>query len=180
MRPTPLSEAKAAQRQHMLALRAALALPRDAPGQRLAEVLPQAGTLAGYWPLEGEADPRPAMLAHPGPLCLPEVTARATPLRFRLWRPGEALREGAFRVMVPAQGAVAVPDVLIVPLLAFDRRGYRLGYGGGFYDRTLAALHRPRAIGLAFAAQEVEEVPAGPTDLPLDLIVTEGEVISPA
>ncbi len=175
--------AKIALRRQMRALRAGLVLAPAASARRLAGVLSGRGLLAGYWPLPAEADPRPAMMAHQGALCLPEVVGPAQPLRFRSWRPGEALREGVFRVMVPEQGAVCVPEVLIVPLLAFDRHGFRLGYGGGFYDRTLAELRRdgrPRAIGLAFAAQEVERVPVDATDMPLDLIVTEAETIIPA
>ncbi len=98
------------------------------------------------------------------------------PLKFREWTPGCALVEGEFGALIPAEGAWLDPVVLIVPLLAFDARGYRLGYGGGFYDRTLEALRARRptlAVGFAFAAQEVAEVPIDATDQRLDAVVTE-------
>jgi 5-formyltetrahydrofolate cyclo-ligase len=133
--------------------------------------------------MRSEADPRPAMAAHSGPLCLPVVAGRGRPLVFRAWMPGAPLVAGGFGAMVPAaEAAELVPEVLIVPMLAFDRQGYRLGYGGGFYDRTLAALRAAgpvRAIGLAFAGQEVAAVPRGPWDVALDLIVTEAGVVAP-
>ncbi|MFN3971886.1 MAG: 5-formyltetrahydrofolate cyclo-ligase [Gemmobacter sp.] len=138
--------------------------------------------LSGYVPMRTEIDPLPAMAAHPGPVCVPITPPRGQPLRFRAWSPGAALECGPFGAMVPATGDWLEPTVLIVPLLAFDRRGHRLGYGGGYYDRTLAALRAtaPRlAIGFAFAAQEHPEVPTEPTDQPLDLIVTEAGVITP-
>lgn len=95
---------------------------------------------------------------------------------FRDWSPEAPLEEGAFGVMVPAGGREVVPDLLIVPLLAFDARGYRLGYGGGFYDRTLEVLRRDgqvRAVGFAYSAQFQPDLPLEPTDQPLDEIVTE-------
>ena len=109
-------------------------------------------------------------------LALPLIGARDAPLRFRAWRPGEPLEAGPFGIQQPAAGAEVVPDVLVVPLLAFDRAGHRLGYGGGYYDRTLAALHARGpvlAIGLAFAAQAVRSVPAEPHDVPLQAVLTE-------
>ena len=136
-------------------------------------------TLSGYMPMRTEIDPLPAMAAHQGPVCVPVIMARAHPLRFREWTPGCAMVPGEFGALIPADGAWLDPQILIVPLLAFDARGYRLGYGGGFYDRTLQAL-RARgpvmAIGFAFAAQEVAEVPIEATDQKLDMIVTENGV----
>lgn len=134
-------------------------------------------TVAGYWPIRDEADPRPAMLTHPGPQCLPVVLAPATPLLFRRWRPGDPLEGGGLGTWHPPDSAEAVtPDVVIVPLAGFDAAGGRLGYGGGFYDRTLELL-RGRgpvlAAGFAFGAQEVGVIPAEVTDQPLDLIITE-------
>jgi 5-formyltetrahydrofolate cyclo-ligase len=158
---------------------------RGAGAARLAEVLrPHAGrALAGYMPMRSEIDPLPAMAAHAGPVCVPVIQGRGLPLRFREWRPDAEMVAGEFGALIPAAGAWIEPEVLIVPLVAFDRRGYRLGYGGGFYDRTLARL-RSRgevvAIGFAWAAQEVPELPAGPQDERLDLIVTEAGVIRPA
>ena len=141
--------------------------------------------LAGYWPMRTEIDPRPAMeaaCAH-GPVALPVVEGPGRPLAFRRWAPGDALTPAGFGTLVPASGEVVEPRALIVPLLAFTARGDRLGYGGGFYDRTLAAL-RARgeavAIGFAFAAQQVEALPLEPTDERLDLVVTEAGVVAPA
>ena len=139
-------------------------------------------TLAGYLPIGSEIDPRPVMAAHEGPVCVPVMVGRGRPLRFRRWAPGCALERGPFGVMVPERGEWLMPEALIVPLLAFDARGARLGYGGGYYDRTLAALRGQApvlAIGFAFAAQEVRRVPVEATDEPLDRIVTERGAVRP-
>lgn len=139
--------------------------------------------LAGYMPMRTEIDCLPAMAAHAGPVGVPVIPGAALPLVFHRWQPGAEMVPGAFGALIPASGAVVVPDVLIVPLLAFDRRGFRLGYGGGFYDRTLEGLRATKAvtaIGFAFAAQEIAEVPIERTDQPLDLIVTESEVLAPS
>jgi 5-formyltetrahydrofolate cyclo-ligase len=138
--------------------------------------------LSGYWPMRGEPDPRPAMLAHAGPVCLPVVPGKAVPLVFRQWQ-GEALVPGPFGTSHPADShPLLSPTVLIVPLAGFDRRGNRIGYGGGYYDRTLQMLRETgpvTAIGLAFAVQELPDIPADPYDQPLDLIVTDGGPIYP-
>lgn len=184
-----LAEAKASARAAAVDRRAEARAAADhaALDAHLREALaPFSGaTLAGYLPIRTEADPRRAMAAwsETAPLCLPVVLGAGKPLEFRSWRPGQALAPGAFGVDVPAAGAILQPDILIVPLLAFDAAGYRLGYGGGFYDRTLAALRaksQVTAIGLAFAGQKVPACPREPTDAPLDLIVTERGVIRPA
>ncbi len=135
--------------------------------------------LAGYMPMRTEIDPLPAMAAHQGAVGVPVIVAAATPLKFREWGPGVAMIPGPFGAAIPAEGAWVIPDILIVPLLAFDARGYRLGYGGGFYDRTLQGLRAKGptlAIGFAFAAQEVDEVPIDQFDQRLDAVVTEGGV----
>ncbi|MFN6979966.1 MAG: 5-formyltetrahydrofolate cyclo-ligase [Gemmobacter sp.] len=174
-----LAEAKAALRRAAFAARRAAhaAGQGDAAGHLAAALAPHRGAvLAGYMPMRTEIDPLPAMAAHAGPVCVPVVTGPGQPLAFRAWSPGAAMVPGGFGVMVPAAGDWLVPQVLIVPLLAFDRQGYRLGYGGGFYDRTLAALRAAgpvTAIGFAFAAQAVAAVPREGTDARLDLIVTE-------
>jgi 5-formyltetrahydrofolate cyclo-ligase len=132
--------------------------------------------LSGYMAMRTEIDPMAAMAAHQGPVCVPVIVAKGQPLRFREWSPGCALVEGDFKAMIPAEGAWIEPEVLIVPLVGFDARGYRLGYGGGFYDRTLALLRAKRptvAVGFAFAAQELPEVPIDAYDQKLDAIVTE-------
>ncbi|WP_444455115.1 5-formyltetrahydrofolate cyclo-ligase [Rhodobacter capsulatus] len=138
--------------------------------------------MAGYLPIRTEIDPRPAMAAHLGPVGVPVILGEGQPLVFRTWTPEAALIPGPFGAAIPETGAEITPRVLIVPLVAFDRRGYRLGYGGGFYDRTLERLRAAgpaTAIGFAFAAQEMEAVPTEPTDQPLDLIVTERGPIYP-
>lgn len=140
--------------------------------------------LAGYWPFASEMDVRPALVALDRTgvlLTLPEVAAKDRPLRFRAWRPDEPLVEGAHGTFHPQMTAPLMrPDVVLVPLLAFDRRGYRLGWGGGYYDRTLALLRKTGqcvAIGVAYAAQEVDEVPTDEYDQPVDWIITEQEAI---
>lgn len=155
------------------------------PSALLREVLAgHAGRpLSGYLPMRSEIDPLPAMAAHRGPVGVPVTPKRGLPLSFREWSPGCALVDGGFGTRLPAEGNWIVPEVLIVPLVAFDRRGGRLGYGGGFYDRTLAMLRAAGptlAVGYAWGAQEDDGLPLEATDQPLDLIVTEGEVIRPA
>jgi 5-formyltetrahydrofolate cyclo-ligase len=183
-----LQREKAAARQAALARRAAAFAAGDggAGAARLLEVLrPHSGrALAGYMPMRTEIDPLPAMaeMARHGPVAMPVIEGMGRPLRFRAWSPEAETVEGPFGARVPREGEWIVPEVLVVPLLAFDRRGGRLGYGGGFYDRTLAALRAANpatlAIGFAFAAQEAEALPLEPTDELLDLVVTEAEVIA--
>ena len=136
--------------------------------------------VAGYWPINGELDCRPLLdrLAGAGWLrALPVVTGPARPLLFRRWPPEAPLTPGRFGIPEPPETAGAVvPAVVLVPLLAFDRAGHRLGHGAGYYDRTLEALRARgpvRAIGLAFAVQELPDLPAEPHDQRLDWIVTE-------
>ena len=110
---------------------------------------------------------------------LPIVVAKNTPLLFRQWAPGDALVLGRWDIQIPPETAPEIePDVLLVPMLAFDRKGYRMGYGGGFYDRTLAklrAIKKVTAIGIAYAGQEINLVPHDDHDQPLDWIMTEQE-----
>jgi 5-formyltetrahydrofolate cyclo-ligase len=141
--------------------------------------------LAGYMAIRTEIDPLPVMAeaaAH-GPVGVPVIRGRGLPLEFSRWTPGCALRDGPFGARVPEVDDFLEPELLIVPLVAFDRRGGRLGYGGGFYDRTLERLRAKRptlAVGFAYGAQEAETLPLEPTDQPLDMVVTEREVIRPA
>lgn len=141
-------------------------------------------TVAGYFPIRSEIDPRPLMrqLAAVGArLALPVVAGRGQPLTMRLWEFGAPLVAGIWGIRTPHEEAPAVePDILLVPLLAFDRRGHRLGYGAGYYDMTLAALRARKpvtAVGVGFAAQEVPEVPVTPRDARLDLMLTEMDAI---
>ena len=136
--------------------------------------------VSGFLPYKSEIDVRPLMarLAAAGMVtALPVVVERNAPLIFRVWRPGDATEPGTWNIPVPvAAASEVVPDVLLVPMLAFDSGGYRLGYGGGFYDRTLEALRQtgqPVAVGVAYAAQEVHHVPHAVHDQPLDWILTE-------
>jgi 5-formyltetrahydrofolate cyclo-ligase len=143
------------------------------------------GTVAGYWPMGDELDIRPTLAAFHAcgrAIALPVVLGRGRPLVFRSWQPGDVLVAGGFGTSVPApdRGEIS-PGLLLVPLLGFDRRGNRLGYGGGFYDMTIAAL-RVRAcgvfaVGVAFAAQEVDALPVEAFDQRLDAIVTERDVL---
>ena len=184
-----LAELKAEARRAAFARRKMAHERRGADGaQRLTEVLEEqrGKVLAGYMPMRTEIDCLPAMAAHVavgGRVGVPVIPGVAMPLRFREWRPEVPMVAGEFGALIPAHGDWLVPEVLVVPLLAYDARGYRLGYGGGFYDRTLEGL-RARgpvlAIGFAYAAQEVAAVPIEPTDQPLDLIVTEAGVIAPS
>lgn len=138
--------------------------------------------VSGYMPIRTEIDPRPAMslLAADGPVVVPVIPGPAMPLLFRRWIPGGNLISGPFGALVPETGEDLEPAALIVPLVAFHRSGHRLGYGGGFYDRTLARLRRRGkvfAVGFAYSGQEAEGFPVEATDEPLDAIVTEREVI---
>ena len=143
---------------------------------------PAGAAISGFWPMGNEIDAVPLLqqLHVSGhPIGLPVVMGKGEPLLFRAWHPGLGLIPGGFGTEVPpASSPELVPDILIVPLLAFDAEGYRLGYGGGFYDRTLEKLRkasrvRPLAVGVAFSAQHVGRVPRDHYDQPLDWIVTE-------
>jgi 5-formyltetrahydrofolate cyclo-ligase len=191
--PEPsLREAKATLRARMRALRklrgpGERAAAGRAAAQLLAELLPTLprGPVAIFHALPEEIDTAPAIarIAASGrSVVLPRQAGRARPLDFHAFRPGDPLMPGPFGVLEPIAVAPRLePAVLVVPLLAFDRRGGRLGYGAGFYDRTIATLRArgaaPPVIGLAFAFQEVAEVPLGPSDARLDAIVTESELI---
>ena len=137
--------------------------------------------VSAYWPLKDEIDLRPwmrSLVVSGVTVALPVVVGPALPLRFHAWTPDDPLaRRGVMDIPEPpADAPVVVPAVLVVPLLAFDHCGCRLGYGGGYFDRTLAAMRlsgRPLAVGVALAAQQVERVPTDSNDQPLDFIVTE-------
>jgi 5-formyltetrahydrofolate cyclo-ligase len=176
--PPDLEGAKRAARVAALAARAGC---DPAGGADLARhvlaalAFPPAAAVSGFWPMPGEIDIRQllnALHARGHTILLPQTPPRGAPLAFRRWHPGAAMVAERFGTLRP-DGPVGTPDVLFVPLLAFDRAGHRLGYGGGYYDRTLAALPGARAIGCAFAAQEVPAVPAGPHDIRLDAVATE-------
>jgi 5-formyltetrahydrofolate cyclo-ligase len=187
-----LSRTKKTLRAHQVMVRGkACALGGEAAAGRVAALAPQiapgAGTVvAGYWPMGDELDPRPLMrdLARLGcRLCLPVVTARGQKLDFRAFAFGDQLEAGPHGTLHPPMASPPmVPEMLLVPLLAFDRGCFRLGYGGGYYDRTLESLRinaQVKAVGLAFAAQEVGVVPRDGHDQRLDAIVTENGLLLP-
>lgn len=176
-------------RHRMRALRLKLSRERpDAAEQAAArlpvEALSRFAIVSGYHAVGTELDPTPAMrrLAEAGArLALPVAEADEAPLVFRAWAPGEPQVPDAFGIPSPTpQAADTLPDLVITPLLAFDRHGHRLGQGGGHYDRTIANLRAAKPIfvlGLAYAGQEVEELPAEPHDERLDAILTETDYI---
>jgi len=183
---TDLTAAKALARKEGFARRkAAYDAARADQAAHLSSILAgyRGVPLAGYMPIRTEIDPLPAMAeaaAH-GPVGVPVITGEGQPLLFSKWEPDTEMTDGPFGAQIPAKPDYFEPEIVIVPLVAFDRDGGRLGYGGGFYDRTLEGL-RDRwtvmAIGFAFAAQEASDLPLEDTDQPLDFIVTEQGVIA--
>lgn len=130
-----------------------------------------------YWPLKGEPDLRPWMKdinEAGGQALLPVVAAPKTPLVFKPWREGEPLEKGVWNIPIPVTSETAVPDICLAPVVGFDRRNYRLGYGGGFFDRTLAGFERkPMVIGIGYAMQAIDTIYPFDHDIPMDVIVTE-------
>jgi 5-formyltetrahydrofolate cyclo-ligase len=179
---TPIDIAKRAARLAALAVRADCdpAWGAHLSAHILAAHLPPPGTaIAGFWPMPGEIDIRPLLIAlhkRGHPILLPQTVARGQSLVFRHWQPGMDMLVERFGTHRPT-GEPGTPDWLFIPLLAFDRTGQRLGYGGGFYDRTLAGLPNAHTVGCAFAAQEVDAVPTAEYDAPLHAIATEREFI---
>lgn len=178
-----VADAKAAARKAAFARRkTAHVTGLDAAAQSyLTEYLSQwwGAPLSGYMPILSEVDPLPVMAAWTGDVGVPVIAGKGLPLTFRKWTPNTPMREGPFGAMVPQAGPDVVPTVLIVPLVAFDAQGYRLGYGGGFYDRTLERLRAAgpvTAVGFAYSAQEAETLPRDPNDQRLDAIVTEAGI----
>jgi len=189
--PAVLQQTKAALREEVFAKRDALdpnwrlqASSRVALHALPFVIAARLAPVAGYWPMRSEVDPRPLMAwlhASGVKICLPVVTDEASRMRFRAWAPGDTLARSGLGVMEPPATALEVqPRLVLTPLAAFDRAGRRIGYGRGHYDRTLKALSGDGGllsrIGLAFAAQEVDAVPAEPHDQPLDAVITEDGV----
>jgi len=152
-------------------------------GHVLLSAFDKGTTIGAYWPIGDELDPRFLMLKLEQSgykIALPVVTTENTPLTFRLWGQGDPLVAGPFKTRHPSDDAPEVtPDVLLAPLLAFDADCYRLGWGGGYYDRTLAANTNIKAFGFAYAAQFMDTVPHDPHDWPLQGVITEAGVILP-
>ncbi len=187
---SPADDRKRSLRAAMLARRDALPPDeRAAAAQALAALAGRVAArpgeaVAGFMPIRSEIDPRPLMLrleAAGARLALPVVGARDAPLSFRLWTAHAPLVAGPFGILQPTDAAAPCePDIVLVPLAAFDRKGHRIGYGGGYYDRTLGALRTRRrlpALGVAFAMQEVDTIPASRHDALLDAVLTEAGVI---
>ncbi|MGE0743742.1 MAG: 5-formyltetrahydrofolate cyclo-ligase [Rhodospirillales bacterium] len=186
-----LGAAKAALRTAALARRAAAFAAAGGAGAALRDTfagrfgaLPAGIAVSGFWPIRDEIDVRPLLEWCAGrghPVALPAVQGRGRPLAFRRWIPGGPLVDRPFGLREPPDDAAAVrPDLLLVPLLAFDAAGNRLGYGAGYYDMTLASLRRERpvaAVGVAFDAQEADAVPHGALDSPLDWVLTPTRVL---
>jgi 5-formyltetrahydrofolate cyclo-ligase len=173
-----------AERQRLLAARtgAAPALRREwsrAIEPRLRALLVERPgiTLGIYWPFRAEFDPRPlvdSLIAAGCSVALPVVVDKKGPLEYRAWRPGEPLVDGVWNIPVPEKRDIVVPQAVLAPLVGFDRACYRLGYGGGYFDRTLAALKpRPLAIGVGFEFSALDTIHPQEFDIPMDVIVTE-------
>ena len=169
---------KAALRRLMLARRESQS---PALGHRLGEhvlasgIIPEHAIIGGFIPMRGEIDILPllhALHAHGHRLALPETPPPGHPLLFRAWTPGATLLPGRYKTQHPDTPPLS-PDFLLIPLLAFDSHGHRLGYGGGYYDRTLATLPHALRLGCAYAMQATDSIPTEPTDLPLHAIATE-------
>ena len=182
-----IDQTKRAMRREAAVRRRELTVPAGAPRRLIGNLrdtgaLRDGATVSGFWPIGSEIDLRPLLLALAArghAVALPVVVGSDRPLVFRAWHEGDAMAEGPYGIREPLESAPEVtPQILLVPLLAFDRAGYRLGYSGGFYDRSLSVL-RSRgdavAIGAAWAAQEVPAVPHDTHDQPLDWMLTERE-----
>ncbi len=191
MQPDDIKAWKACQRKELLARRMAVS---DADRQawnaaitrHLIDGFPQlAGMTIGiYWPYQGEFDPRHAVHHFRGlgaTTALPEVVRKAEPLQFRAWWPGVAMGKGVYDIPVPADTGIVVPQALIMPPVGFDAAGYRLGYGGGFYDRTLASITpRPLTIGVAYELSRLPTIHPQDFDLAMDYVVTERGIFKTA
>ncbi|MFY8030941.1 MAG: 5-formyltetrahydrofolate cyclo-ligase [Devosia sp.] len=188
MSDATIDATKAELRRKARAQRAALSDSRRAEASAAAtahffrdiKLLPEE-MVAAFWPIRDEIDVKPVLtrLMDDGqPVCLPVVLGEGQPLELRHWRDGAALYPSGFGTLAPDELApVVVPDVMLMPLLGFDKHGTRLGYGGGYYDRTLQSLaRRPRLVGFAFSAQAFDFIPREPHDVPLDAVVTEDGV----
>jgi 5-formyltetrahydrofolate cyclo-ligase len=134
-----------------------------------------------YWPIRGEVGLHGlvrGMIVAGARAALPVVVAKRQPLEFRAWQPGACMARGVWNIPIPAEGQAVRPSALLVPLVGFDNRGYRLGYGGGFYDRTLAALSpKPLAIGIGYELGRLATIHPQPHDIPMDALVTEAGVV---
>jgi len=174
------------ERERLIQARLGIAAEtRTAMSKQIAEQLDVAignvngRTVSLYWPFRGEPDLRPwsaTVTERGGHIALPVVIERARPLIFRSYRHGDRLEKGVWNIPIPAEGTKVVPDIVIAPLVGFDARSYRLGYGGGFFDRTLSALPgKPLVIGVGYSMQRIATIYPQAHDIPMDRIVTATE-----
>jgi 5-formyltetrahydrofolate cyclo-ligase len=174
------------ERERLIALRQAVpATERRQWGERIEAALrdllaERPGILGVYWPFRAEFDPRPvidSVVAAGHTVALPVVVNKKGPLEYRAWRPGEPLVDGVWNIPVPEKREIVTPAVVLAPLVGFDAACHRLGYGGGYFDRTLAVLTpRAFAIGIGFEVQLIETICPQSFDVPMDLIVTEARI----
>ncbi|TPK48992.1 MULTISPECIES: 5-formyltetrahydrofolate cyclo-ligase [unclassified Mesorhizobium] len=173
-----------AERKRLIDERLAIdAEERNARSLRIASVLDLAvgrvsgRIVSGYWPFRGEPDLRNwaiKVIERGGRIALPVVIKKGWPLEFRVWRPGDPLERGIWNILVPPHGPSVQPDVVIAPVVGFDEANYRLGYGGGFFDRTLAAApRRPLVVGVGYARSRIRTIYPQPHDIPMDVVVTD-------
>lgn len=173
-----------AERQRLLDLRMDLTADQRADYSRriIVNVSRAIGDLTGktvslYWPFRGEPDLRDwiaDIIAGGGQVALPVVVQKHQPLEFRLWKPGDALERGVWNILVPSEGTKVMPDVVIAPVVGFDAGHFRLGYGGGFFDRTLAAAPvKPLVIGVGYQQARIASIYPQAHDIAMDVIVTE-------
>jgi 5,10-methenyltetrahydrofolate synthetase len=173
-----------AERERLIAARLVVSADaRAAMSQRIADGLDAViGDIGGrmvslYWPFRGEPDLRPWMAsinARGGRTALPIVIEKGRPLIFRAYAPGDRLEKGVWNIPIPAEGEPVLPDIVISPIVGIDPRNYRLGYGGGFFDRTLAAMpFKPLVIGVGYELQQIATIYPQPHDIPMDRLVTE-------
>ena len=173
-----------AERQRLIGERMALAADdREIRSARIASLLDLtigkvSGRIVGtYWPFRGEPDLRNwgiRLLERGGRLALPVVIQKGWPLEYRMWSPGDPLERGVWNILVPSRGPAVQPDVVIAPVVGFDEKHYRLGYGGGFFDRTLAIMPRkPLTIGVGYTTSRIPTIYPQPHDIPMDVVVTD-------
>ncbi|MGD9613909.1 MAG: 5-formyltetrahydrofolate cyclo-ligase [Alphaproteobacteria bacterium] len=183
MDPDAVKRWRRAERERLLALRQGLPADERRRFGALIEtglralIAERPGILGVYWPFRAEFDPRPLIdwaVAAGRIVALPVVIDRKGPLEYRAWRPGETLVDGVWNIPVPEKREIVVPAIVLAPLVGFDRACYRLGYGGGYFDRTLASLSpRPLAIGVGFEFQSLDTIHPQSFDVKMGAIVTE-------
>jgi 5,10-methenyltetrahydrofolate synthetase len=186
---TDVGRWRKAERERLIAGR--LAIPNDtrsAYGARIAAALEESIgavsglTISAYWPFRGEPDLRPfmdKMTSRRARCALPIVVERGAPLVFRSWRSGDPLERGIWNIPIPSEGLEVKPDIVIAPVVGFDPLGYRLGYGGGFFDRTLASLSsKPHVFGVGYGQAAIKTIYPQPHDIPMDAVITEDAVFS--